>query len=818
MVSCGGNPIIPPVDEEGNIRITDMFWDSNTKVIEITLDPFPSTWGNWTMYIDGEKLPMEGGTGNPVIRPNASLDELPTGLLVGTLPWVSPLTDVDFPCCGTIQFNISGEGFTNEYEFNLINFGCETASEEECSQTPIPEPESSDDFILIQVKDPESNIIFIAGGENEETIVILGEKNNQGDPTKITGTIYVSELGYEFYIEAGIDGLPTYIIDYKGNKITFENYTNSTVDVAFYDSNENLIVGPNKIDIDPGDLLAIKDLLAIIKSHDSFHPQLKYLNPFYDSLHWDVPFLDFLVPPSLPGYEYATPQEDTLKDLAEELLKFMGDAFSWISSPEGGGIMTLVTILAGDPCFPPFDSPGCDPIWDIIADIYEDEESTQNHPPVISSLTANPSSVDINQTTNITCIASDQDGDPLTYDWTVNAGSFEGDTSGPSVTWRAPSTTDIYTVVSCEVSDGEGGEDSDSVNIIVTESDEPPPATVAPIISLVEGVDDGYVNADEVAYGLAVCGAGPAYAEIKIYINDICADTGAVLADGFWVVNVVSELDVDGTKTLYATATEDGLAESAHSNEITFILDTTGTEENGTYTITASAGSHGSISPSGSITVNQGSNKSFTITPDTGYQIDDVLVDGSSVGAVSSYTFTNVTQDHTISATFIIEDNGTYALRDIGPAGGWIFYDKGSYSNGWRYLEAAPASTEWNDKQWGSYETFIGGTELGIGAGQSNTTIIVTWLNSHFETDKAAQLCDALVYGGYSDWFLPSRMELNLMYENLKVFGVGGFEGDWYWSSSEDVAYGAWGQYFVNGGQYGGYKFYALRVRAVRAF
>ena len=72
-----------------------------------------------------------------------------------------------------------------------------------------------------------------------------------------------------------------------------------------------------------------------------------------------------------------------------------------------------------------------------------------------------------------------------------------------------------------------------------------------------------------------------------------------------------------------------------------------------TYTITASTGPHGSISPSGDITVNQGSDKSFTIAPDAGYQIADVLVDGSSVGAVSSYTFTNVTEDHTISATFI---------------------------------------------------------------------------------------------------------------------------------------------------------------------
>ena len=80
--------------------------------------------------------------------------------------------------------------------------------------------------------------------------------------------------------------------------------------------------------------------------------------------------------------------------------------------------------------------------------------SESNHAPVISNLSADPPSVNINQTTTITCIASDLDGDPLTYDWTVNAGSFEGDISGSSVTWRAPSTEGNYSV-ECEVSDGE---------------------------------------------------------------------------------------------------------------------------------------------------------------------------------------------------------------------------------------------------------------------------------------------------------------------------------------------------------------------------
>ena len=73
-----------------------------------------------------------------------------------------------------------------------------------------------------------------------------------------------------------------------------------------------------------------------------------------------------------------------------------------------------------------------------------------------------------------------------------------------------------------------------------------------------------------------------------------------------------------------------------------------------TYTINASAGANGSISPSGNVNVNYGQNQTFTITPDTGYEIADVLIDGVSVGALSTYTFENVTANHTIEASFSI--------------------------------------------------------------------------------------------------------------------------------------------------------------------
>ena len=75
------------------------------------------------------------------------------------------------------------------------------------------------------------------------------------------------------------------------------------------------------------------------------------------------------------------------------------------------------------------------------------------------------------------------------------------------------------------------------------------------------------------------------------------------------------------------------------------------------HTIKATAGANGSISPSGWTSVRDGRDQTFTITPDKGYAVAKVLVDGKSVGAVKSYTFKNVTKDHTIEAIFM-KSNG----------------------------------------------------------------------------------------------------------------------------------------------------------------
>src|SRR5207253_7639020 len=86
------------------------------------------------------------------------------------------------------------------------------------------------------------------------------------------------------------------------------------------------------------------------------------------------------------------------------------------------------------------------------------------------------------------------------------------------------------------------------------------------------------------------------------------------------------------------------------------------------YTIVASAGAGGAVSPSGNVVVGCGANQAFTITPDACHTIADVLVDAEAGGAVASYTFTNVTGNHTIAASFNLTTYTIVASADAGGA------------------------------------------------------------------------------------------------------------------------------------------------------
>ena len=92
-----------------------------------------------------------------------------------------------------------------------------------------------------------------------------------------------------------------------------------------------------------------------------------------------------------------------------------------------------------------------------------------------------------------------------------------------------------------------------------------------------------------------------------------------------------------------------------------------------TYTITATAGNNGTISNEGNNEVEYGDSLAFTFTPSTGYHIASVLVDGNSVGAISSYTFDNISANHTISVSFAINTFTITATSDtngtISPSG-----------------------------------------------------------------------------------------------------------------------------------------------------
>jgi hypothetical protein len=102
-----------------------------------------------------------------------------------------------------------------------------------------------------------------------------------------------------------------------------------------------------------------------------------------------------------------------------------------------------------------------------------------------------------------------------------------------------------------------------------------------------------------------------------------------------------------------------------------------------TRTITASAGAGGSISPSGNVAVNYGGNQAFTITPNAGYGISNVVVDNTSQGAIPNYTFNNVTTNHTISATFAFT-----TVMVLSPNGGEVIPSGGSFMIQW----GAPAT------------------------------------------------------------------------------------------------------------------------------
>ena len=231
-----------------------------------------------------------------------------------------------------------------------------------------------------------------------------------------------------------------------------------------------------------------------------------------------------------------------------------------------------------------------------------------------------------------------------------------------------------------------------------------------------------------------------------------------------------------------------------------------------------------SASPS-TITVGEISTLSWSVTDATSVTIDNgigsvALTGTSSVNPTTSttYTLTATNSAGSVTVTCAVTVNPAPVAVGDSYGGGIVAYifqsgDPGYVADEQHGLIAATADQS-TGIQWynGSYVA-TGATGTAIGTGQANTTAIVIVQGAG---SYAAQLCNDLTEGGYNDWFLPSKDELNKLYIN-KV-AIGGFAADYYWSSSEGSAVIAWAQGFSSGGQGNYYKDGAARVRAVRAF
>ena len=207
----------------------------------------------------------------------------------------------------------------------------------------------------------------------------------------------------------------------------------------------------------------------------------------------------------------------------------------------------------------------------------------------------------------------------------------------------------------------------------------------------------------------------------------------------------------------------------------------------------------------------------------------------SATTTVAATTTTVAATTTTVAATtttvaLACASGGLCAVGDTGPGGGIVFYvhANGTFACGetlnqnCTYLEAAPFGDE-VQRTWatgGNQSAAVFGADgTANGTGEQNTADIVAQ-SGNVAVTSAAVYCSELVSGGQSDWFLPSKDELNLMYTNLHSAStpLGGFSSVYYWSSSEGGGSIAWFRNFDGGGQYYDGKSVSLSVRPVRAF
>jgi hypothetical protein len=137
---------------------------------------------------------------------------------------------------------------------------------------------------------------------------------------------------------------------------------------------------------------------------------------------------------------------------------------------------------------------------------------------------------------------------------------------------------------------------------------------------------------------------GATSGQVYFKVDGVVVDSAAINGSGIALVSK-SNLAI-GTHAILAHYNGSAAFDTSTSNTVSQVV------KPDTFTITSTAGAHGTINPAGAVKVARGSNKTFTITANSGFHIDSVTVDGSKVDSTLTYTFTNVTANHTINATF----------------------------------------------------------------------------------------------------------------------------------------------------------------------
>ena len=428
-----------------------------------------------------------------------------------------------------------------------------------------------------------------------------------------------------------------------------------------------------------------------------------------------------------------------------------------------------------------------------------------------------------------TTIANGNAGITLTATWTINTYIVTYDTDGGTPAPTSPATVNYGTVITQPAVMTKTGYTFDKwyTNPAKTISAAFPITVTADVSLYAKWI--GYTLTINYANGGGT-GAAPTSPKSAVYGNNVTMPENTYTRTGYtftgWEVSGTGS--IAGTYTAGESVAVSNLSTAIANGNVGITLTAKWTIN--TLIINYADGDGTGPAPSSPISASYGTNVTM---PENTYTRTGYVFTGwevSGMGSIAGTYAAGVSVAVADLSTAIANGNAgitltakwrIYQLGDIGPGGGKIFYysvegftmtDNDQVCH---FLEAAPnnmpSTLAWASS--GYTSTNITGTETAIGTGRKNTALILA-------TDAnapAAKACKEYSNNGMTDWFLPSKDELNQLYANRSYVGnMGGL----LWSSSQyNYTYSdAWSQYFGNGVQDYGLKYSYIYVRAVRAF